>query len=58
MIRVKGLSRARILKAEWKCVRKSLLTVHVSLVFILDESVAAWLPGPLVVHNVDLGGKK
>lgn len=43
----KGLSLVKIFK-------KSLLTVHVSLVLVFDESVAAWLSRPLVVHNVDL----
>lgn len=28
--------------------------MHVSLVFVLDESIATRLSGPLVVHDVDL----
>lgn len=34
-----------------------LLTVHVSLVFVLDEGIATWFARPLVVYYVDLEGK-
>lgn len=30
------------------------LTMHVSLVLILDEGVASWLLRPLIVDDVDL----
>lgn len=36
---------------------RAVLTVHVSLVFILYEGVAARLSGTLAVHHVDLGGR-
>jgi len=34
--------------------RRGVLTVHIPLVLVLDEGVAAWLPGALVVDHIDL----